>query len=98
MAKTSSGVFNDLKEMGPQYSSVNTVQGRSDCFRLFPDGFKNEDSDAEDDDSVRKKKHKKKKNEVIIPDANQNVPIDRHILTQDSEDNTLEGVIVATVT
>ena len=88
MAKSSSGATNGLSEMGPQYVSINTVQGRKDCIRLFPDGFKNADSDVEEDDDSDR--HRMRNH--LDNDVNQNAPIDRHMLAQDSEDNTLEGL------
>ena len=100
VAKTSTRATYALANMGPQYISNNTVQGQIDCIRLFPEGFKNEDSEVEEEvneeenDSGRKKKHKKKKKKRVQADGDTDVSqsqtIDGQISAQDSEDNTLD--------
>lgn len=101
IAKTATRATYAVSNMGPQYISINTVQGQIDCIRLFPEGFKNEDSEVEEEineeenDSEKKKKRKKKKKKRVQAegdtDVSQSATIDGQVSAQDSEDNTLDG-------
>lgn len=69
VAKKRTNIVQILKTLGPSYVSVNTVVGKQDCLRLFPDDYNVELEEPEDDtiegeegeENGKKKKRKKKK-------------------------------------
>lgn len=81
--------------MGPCYFSKNTVDGKEDCAKLFPDDYNVEEEEAENEscenENKKKKKKRRKKREKAEGDADQSQSATAdQVSTQDSED-TLDG-------
>lgn len=84
--------------MGPCYVSKNTVDGKEDCMKLFPDDYNVEEEEAENEscenDNKKKKKKRRKKREKVEGDADQSQSAAADQMSaQDSED-TLDGKII----
>lgn len=97
IAKKRSDIVSRLKTMGPCYCSKNTVDGKEDCAKLFPDGYNVEEEEAENEscenESKKKKKKRRKKREKVEGDADQSQSVAADQMSaQDSED-TLDGKI-----
>lgn len=98
VAKKRSDIVKRLSKMGPCYISRNTVDGKADCAKLFPDDYNVEQEEAENEsienESKKKKKKRRKKREKVEGDADhsQSATADQ-ISTQDSED-TLDGILL----
>jgi hypothetical protein len=97
VAKKKSNIVKILNSMGPSYVSINTVVGKQDCLRLFPDDYnveeveelmEDENETCENEESSKKKKKKKKKKRVQADGEAESQSAD---LSQDSED-TLDGM------
>lgn len=81
--------------MGPCYVSKNTVDGKEDCMKLFPDDYNVEEEEAENEscenENKKKKKKRRKKREKVEGEADQSQSATAdQVSTQDSED-TLDG-------
>lgn len=98
VAKKRSDITKRLYKMGPCYCSKNTVDGKEDCAKLFPDDYNVEEEEAENEscenEGKKKKKKRRKKREKAEGDADQSQSATAdQISTQDSED-TLDGEFV----
>jgi prophage tail gpP-like protein len=93
IAKKRSEIVKRLSTMGPCYFSKNTVEGKTDCAKLFPDDYNVEEEEPEnesmDNGSKKKKKKKRKKRDKGDGEESQSATGDQ-VSTQDSED-TLDG-------
>lgn len=81
--------------MGPCYYSKNTVDGKEDCARLFPEDYNEPEEEPENEscgnESKKKKKKRRKKREKAEGDGDQSQSATAdQVSTQDSED-TLDG-------
>lgn len=82
--------------------SKNTVDGKEDCKKLFPDDYNNvEEEEAENEscenDNKKKKKKRRKKREKVEGDADQSQSAAADQMSaQDSED-TLDGEILTVI-
>lgn len=96
VAKKRSDIVKRLAALGPCYASKNTVDGKTDCMKLFPDDYNVPDEDEAENESCeneskKKKKKRRKKREKIEGDADQSHSATAdQMSTQDSED-TLDG-------
>lgn len=94
VAKKRSDIVKRLTKMGPCYLSKNTVDGKADCAKLFPEDYNVEEEQAEEsceNENKKKKKKRRKKREKAEGDADhsQSGTADQ-MSAQDSED-TLDG-------
>lgn len=95
IAKKRSDIVKILNQMGPCYVSKNTVDGKTDCARLFPDDYNvpeevPEEESCENESKKKKRKRRKKRDKTEgDADQSQSITVDQ-ISTQDSED-TLDG-------
>lgn len=95
VAKKRSDIAKRLAKMGPCYFSKNTVDGKEDCARLFPEDYNVEEEEPENEscgnESKKKKKKRRKKREKVEGDGDQSQSATAdQVSTQDSED-TLDG-------
>lgn len=99
IAKKRSEIVKRLSRMGPCYVSKNTVDGKTDCAKLFPDDYNVEEEEPEENESIeneskKKKKKRRKKREKVEGDADQSQSATAdQMSTQDSED-TLDGKMI----
>lgn len=93
IAKKQSDICQRLSKMGPCYISDNTVIGKKDCERLFPDDYnipeEEPEESAENGNKKKKKKRRKKREKTEGEDQSQSQTADQ-MSQQDSED-TLDG-------
>jgi hypothetical protein len=61
IAKKRSEIVKRLSTMGPCYISKNTVDGKADCARLFPDDYNVEEEEEVENESCENESKKKKK-------------------------------------
>lgn len=94
VAKKRSDIVSRLRKMGPCYCSKNTVDGKEDCAKIFPEGYNVVEEEPENEscenESKKKKKKRRKKREKVEGDADQSQSAADQISAQDSED-TLDG-------
>lgn len=94
VAKKRSDIVKRLMKMGPCYMSENTVHGKEDCAKLFPEDYNVEEEQAEescDNENKKKKKKRRKKRDKIEADGDQSQSATADQMSaQDSED-TLDG-------
>ena len=93
VAKKRSDIVKRLSTMGACYQSKNTVDGKEDCAKLFPEDYNVEEVVEEscENDNKKKKKKRRKKREKIEGDADQSQSAAADQMSaQDSED-TLDG-------
>lgn len=80
--------------MGPCYFSKNTVEGKTDCAKLFPDDYNVEEEEVENEsienESKKKKKKRRKKRDKGDGETESQSATGDQMSTQDSED-TLDG-------
>lgn len=92
VAKQRSDIVKRLSTMGACYVSKNTVDGKENCAKLFPEDY-NVEIEAEvescENESKKKKKKRRKKRDKGEGDESQSATGDQ-VSTQDSED-TLDG-------
>lgn len=83
-----------LAKMGPCYVSKNTVDGKKDSDKLFPEEYNVPEEEPEEsceNESKKKKKKRRKKREKVEGEADQSQSQTAdQMSTQDSED-TLDG-------
>lgn len=95
IAKKRSEIVKRLSTMGPCYVSKNTVDGKADCAKLFPDDYNVEEEEEVENESIeneskkKKKKRRKKRDKAEGEPESQSATGDQ-MSTQDSED-TLDG-------
>jgi prophage tail gpP-like protein len=95
IAKKRSEIVNRLLTMGPCYVSKNTVDGKVDAAKLFPDDYNVPEEEEQENDSCengskkKKKKRRKKREKGEGEEQSQSATGDQ-VSTQDSED-TLDG-------
>lgn len=93
VAKKRSDISKILAQMGPCYMSKNTLDGKTDCARLFPLDYNVPEEEEHENDSCengsKKKKRKRRKKREKVEDESQSQTADQ-MSTQDSED-TLDG-------
>lgn len=94
VAKKRSDIVKRLAKMGPCYQSKNTVDGKEDCAKLFPEDYNVEEEQPDEsceNESKKKKKKRRKKREKAEGDADQSQSATADQMSaQDSED-TLDG-------
>jgi prophage tail gpP-like protein len=94
IAKKRSDIVKRLLTMGPCYSSKNTVDGKTDCLKLFPDDYCVEEEEPENEsienESKKKKKKRRKKRDKGDGEPESQSATGDQISAQDSED-TLDG-------
>lgn len=90
VAKKRSDITKRLYKMGPCYFSKNTVDGKEDCAKLFPDDYNVEEEEAEiescENEGKKKKKKRRKKREKAEGDAESQSATADQVSNQDSED------------
>ena len=98
IAKKRSDIAKILAQMGPCYMSKNTLDGKTDCARLFPLEYNVPEEEEQENDSCengskkKKRKRRKKREKGEVEDQSQSQTADQ-MSTQDSED-TLDGKII----
>ena len=97
VAKKRSDIAKMLNEMGPCYVSKNTLDGKTDCVRLFPLDYNVPEEEEQENDSCengskKKKRKRRKKREKGETEESQSQTADQ-MSTQDSED-TLDGKFI----
>jgi prophage tail gpP-like protein len=97
VAKKRSDIVSRLNTMGACYVSKNTVDGKEDSLKLFPDDYNVEEeveNESCENESKKKKKKRRKKREKDGEES-QSATGDQ-VSTQDSED-TLDGELPAII-
>lgn len=89
VAKKRSDIVKRLMKMGPSYFSKNTIFGKTDCEKLFPEEYnvpdEEECSGKGENESKKKRKKRRKKRDKIEGDGDQSTTADQ-LSQQDSED------------
>jgi hypothetical protein len=99
VAKKKSDIANKLATMGPCYMSKTTIDGKTDCDKLFPLDYNVPEEEEQENDSCengskKKKKKRRKKREKADGEADQSQSQTADQMSiQDSED-TLDGELV----
>lgn len=96
VAKKRSDIAKRLEKMGPCYFSKNTVIGKENCARLFPDDYNvEEEEEAENEscenESKKKKKKRRKKREKTDTDVDQSQSATADQMSQQDSEDTLDG-------
>ncbi|KAG5685099.1 hypothetical protein PVAND_014300 [Polypedilum vanderplanki] len=92
IAKMRSDIVKKLSAMGPCYVSKNTIDGKTDCDRLFPPDYNVPEEEEQENDSCengskKKKKKRRKKREKAEGEADQSQSQTADQMSvQDSED------------
>lgn len=95
IAKKRSAIVSRLMQMGPCYVSKNTIDGKTDCDRIFPPEYNVPEEEEQENDSCengskkKKKKRRKKRDKAEGEVESQSQTADQ-MSAQDSED-TLDG-------
>lgn len=94
VAKKRSEIAKRLAKMGPCYMSKNTVDGKTDCLRLFPEDYNvEEEAEAEsaENESKKKKKKRRKKREKTEGDGDLSQSATGDQMSQQDSEDTLDG-------
>lgn len=90
VAKKRSEIVKRLMEMGPSYFSKNTIFGKTDCEKLFPEAYNvadEEDGSAKgESESKKKRKKRRKKRDKAEGEGDQSTTTADQLSQQDSED------------